>query len=184
MRVAIAVEQAFFSGDQGAFAVDVNRAAFQHEAFGVVAIAPLDFQHFAGQLFITVPRRVQAAVEAAPGIEAPVDAAYVTAVVDDEGRPGVAHPGIVVADFHHTNVGGVQACARVVVLGRGNRHRHRLETGDSLGQGYVRGLYGLATQAPVVRALWPDHPDLCLWRPFGGHVKTVGAGSAGQRSHE
>ena len=41
--VAVSIEQAFLGGDQRAFAVDMNRAAFKHEAFGAVAIATLDF---------------------------------------------------------------------------------------------------------------------------------------------
>ncbi|MNP29382.1 hypothetical protein D3C76_1224040 [compost metagenome] len=162
----------------------MNRAAFQHEAFGVVTVTTFDFQHLAGQLLVAVPRCVQAAIEAAPGIEAPVDATHVTAVIDDEGRAGVAHPGIVVADFHHTNVWCVQAGTSVVVLGRGNRHRHWLETRNSLGQGNMGCLHGLAAQAPVIGALGPDHPDLGLWCPFGWHVKTVGTRGTGQGSHE
>ena len=38
----------------GAFAIDMDRAAFQHEAFGVVALAPLHFQHLGRQFLIAV----------------------------------------------------------------------------------------------------------------------------------
>src|SRR5690606_27248270 len=75
VRVAVLVEQAFPGGDQGAFAIDVDRAAFQHEAFGAVARAALDLEDLAGHLIVALPGPVQAAVEAAPGVEGPVHAA-------------------------------------------------------------------------------------------------------------
>ncbi|MNE39930.1 hypothetical protein D3C80_1339120 [compost metagenome] len=183
VRVAVVVEQAFLGGDQGAFTIDMDRAAFQHEAFGVVALAAFHLQHLAGHLLVAVPWRVQTTLEAAPGIEAPVDTTHFTAVVDDEGRAGITNPGVVVADFHHTNVRQVQTGAGVIVLSGGDGNGHRLETGDSLGQGHVGSLHRLATQAPVVRALGPDHPDLGLWRPFGRHVEAVGARGTGKRFH-
>ncbi|MCY1180434.1 hypothetical protein D9M73_208760 [compost metagenome] len=184
MRIAVVVEQALFGGDQGAFTIDVNRTAFKHEAFSVVALASLHLKDLAGHLLVTVPRRVQPALEAAPGIEAPVDAAHFAAVVDDKGRAGVTHPGVVVADFHHTDVRPVQTGTGVVVLSGRNGHGHRFETGDGLGQGHVCGLYRFAAQAPVVRTLGPDHPYLGLRRPFGWHVEAVGARGAVQGLHE
>ncbi len=183
VRVAVMVEQAFFGGDQGAFPVHMDRTAFQHEAFGVIALAALHLQHLGGQLLVTVPRRVQATLEATPGVEAPVHATHFASVVDHEGWAGVAHPGVVIADFHHADIGQVELATGVFVLASGNRHGDRLETGDGLGQGHVGGLGRLATQAPVVRALRPDHPDLALRRPFGGHVETVGAGGGVEGFH-
>ncbi|MNN05713.1 hypothetical protein D3C81_1184810 [compost metagenome] len=183
VRVAIAVEQAFFGGDQGAFAVDVNRTAFQHEAFGAVARAALDLEDLAADLRVTVPRRIQAAVKTAPGIEVPVHATDFATVVDDEGRTGVANPGVVAGHFHHTNIRHVQTGTGVFVLAGGNRHGHRFETGDGLGHCHVSGLCRFATQAPVVRALGPDHPGLGLRCPFGWHIEAVGARGAVQRGH-
>ena len=107
MRVAVLVQQALFGGDQRAFAVDVDRAAFQHEAFGAVTVAVFDFEDLAGHLVVAVPRPVQAAVEAAPGVEGPVHAAHFTAGVGDEGRAGIAHPGVVGADFHQADIGDI-----------------------------------------------------------------------------
>ena len=95
-------------------------------------------------------------------------------VVDDEGRAGVTHPGVVVADFHHADVGDIELTTGVLVLAGRDGDGNRLEAGDGLGQRHMRSLRRLAAQAPVVRALWPDHPDLGLRRPFGGHMETVG----------
>nr|GEW27273.1 hypothetical protein [Tanacetum cinerariifolium] len=183
VRIAVGIEQTLFCGDERALAVYVDRAAFEHEVIGDVAWAAFDFQHFAGDLFIQVPRGVQPAVEAAPGIEAPIDAPYFTVVVDDEGRPGVTHPGVVIADLDDADIRYVQSRTGVVVLGSGYADSDRLEAGDGLGQSDVVVLHRLAAQAPVVRALWPDHPDLRLRRPFGWHVETIGAGGAVESSH-
>ncbi len=183
VRVAVAIEQALFGGDQRALAIHVDRAAFEHKALGDVTRAALDFQHFAAQLRIEIPRRIQAAIEAAPCVEFPVHAAHFATVVDDERRPAVAHPGVVAAHFHNTDVRHVQARPGVVVLRSGHGHRDRLKAGDGLGDGNVGSLGGLATQAPVVRALGPDHPDLGLRCPFGRHVETIGAWRAIERGH-
>ncbi|MNZ16497.1 hypothetical protein D3C78_334740 [compost metagenome] len=183
VRVAVAVEQALFGSDQGALTVHMDRAALKHEAFGLVALATLHFQHLGCQLLIAVPRRVQAAVEAAPGVEAPIHTAHFARIVDDEGRAGITHPGVVVADFHHTDVGQVQLTAGVFVLAGRNSNGNRLEAGDGFGQGDVGSLGRLASQAPVVRTLGPDHPHLALRRPFGGHVETVGAGGGVEGFH-
>ena len=154
----------------------MDRTTFKHETFGLIALAALHFQHLGGQLLVAVPRRVQAAIEAAPGIEAPIHTAHFAMVVDDEGWAGVTHPGVVVADFDHTNVRLVELATGVFVLAGGGRDGYRLEAGNGLGQGYVGGLRRLAAEAPVVRALWPDHPHLGLRGPLGGHVETIGTG--------
>ncbi|MNO64267.1 hypothetical protein D3C76_549930 [compost metagenome] len=183
VRVAVAVEQAFLGGDHGAFAVHVDRATFQHEALGLVALAALHFQYLGGQFLVTVPGRVEAALETAPGIEAPVHTAHFAVVVDDEGWAGIAHPGIVIADFHHADVRQVELATGVFVLASGNPHGHRLEAGDGLGQRHMRSLRRFATQAPVVRTLRPDHPDLGLRRPFSGHMEAVGTGGGVEGFH-
>jgi hypothetical protein len=76
VRVAVAIKQAFAGGDQRTFAINMNRTAFQHKTFGVVARRALDFEDLAAHLLIAVPREVQPAVKPAPGVEVPVHAAY------------------------------------------------------------------------------------------------------------
>src|SRR5450830_705593 len=69
MRVAVAVEQAFFCGDQGAFAIDVNRTAFQHKPFGAIARRAFDLENLAADLRVTVPRCIQATVKTAQALK-------------------------------------------------------------------------------------------------------------------
>ena len=183
VRVAVVVEQAFLGGDQRAFAVDVDRAALEDEVVGAVAGAPFDLEDLACHLVIALPGEVQAAFEAAPGVEAPVDAAYIALVVDDEGRAGVADPGIVAADFHDADVAVVEACARVLVLPGAGADGDRLEARDGLGHRGEGRLGRLAAVAPVVRAFRPDHPGLLVGFPFGGHAEAVGAWGAGRVAH-
>src|SRR3990167_6078643 len=162
----------------------MDRAAFEDEAFAAVARATFDLEDLAGHLVVALPREVQAAVEAAPGIEGPVDAAHFAVRVADEGRPGVAHPGIVAADLEHADSVVVEAGAGVLVLPGGDADGHRLERGDGLGHSGEGGLRRLAAEAPVVRALGPEHPGLAMGFPFGRHAETVGAGGAVQGGHD
>ena len=183
VRVAVAVEQAFFGSDQGALTIHMDRAALKHEAFGLIALATLHLQHLGCQLLIAVPRRVQAAVKAAPGVEAPIHTAHFARIVDDEGRAGITHPSVIVADFDHTNIWLVELATGIFVLAGGGRDGDRFEAGNGLGQGHMRSLCRLAAQAPVVRALRPHHPHLGLWGPLGGHVETIGTGRGVEGFH-
>src|SRR5690606_9381820 len=97
------IEQAFLGGDQGALAVHMNRPALQYEAVGTITRAALQAENLVGHLIIPVPRPVQAAIEAAPGIEPPVDTAHPALAIGNEGRAGITHPGIIAADFHYPN---------------------------------------------------------------------------------
>ena len=176
VRIAVGVEQAFLGGQQRALAVHVNGAAFQHEAGRDVAGATLDAQHLAGHLAVALPGPVQATVEAAPGVEVPVHAAHFAVAVDDEGRAGVAYPGVIAAHLHQADVRlPAQSCAGVLVLRGGHTDAHRLEARNGLGHGAERRLGRLATQAPVVRAFRPEHPGLAVRFPFRRHAKAVGA---------
>ncbi|MNZ39017.1 hypothetical protein D3C78_565030 [compost metagenome] len=183
VRVAVAVEQAFLGGDQGAFAIDMDGAAFQHEAIGAIALAVLDLEDLARHLVVAVPGEVEAAIEAAPGIEGPVHTAHFALVVDHEGRAGITDPGVVGADFHHADVRLVETRAGVLVLAGGDADGHRLEARDGLGHGGEGGLRRLAAEAPVVRALGPDHPGLAVGFPLGRHAEAVVARDAVQCVH-
>ena len=85
-------------------AVDVDRAALEHERRPVAVVA-FDLQHLGGDPFVAVPGEVEAALGPAPGVEAPVDPAPPAVAVDDEGRAGVAHPGVVGGDLDHPHRG-------------------------------------------------------------------------------
>ena len=182
MRVAVAIEQALGRSNQRALAIHMDRAPFEHETFGVITRAPLDFQHLAAHLLVAVPRRIQAAFKTAPCVEIPVHTADFTVVVDHERRAAVTHPRVIAGHLDHTNIRHIQAGTGIFVLAGRHADRHRLEARDSLGHRRVRGLRWLATQTPVIRALGPDHPGLGVRRPFGRHVETVCAGRTVQKS--
>ncbi len=161
----------------------MDGAAFEHEALGAVALAALDLEDLARHLVVTLPWPVQAAIEATPGVEGPVHAAYFAAGIGHEGRPGVAHPGVVGGDLHQADTLVVQARTGIFVLRRADADGHRLELGDGLGHGAEGGLRRLAAVAPVVRALGPDHPGLAVGFPFRRHAEAIGARSAAQGRH-
>src|SRR5690606_41288837 len=127
----------------------------------------------AGHLIVTLPGPVQAAVEAAPGVEGPVASAQFGLCVDHEGGAGVAYPGIIVTDFQQTDLRMVEVRTGVVELCGRHADTHRLELGDGLGYGREGRLCGLAAESPVVRAPGPDHPGLAVRLPFGPHEETV-----------
>src|SRR3990167_7138607 len=111
----------------------MNRAAFQHEAFGAVTRAAFDLEDLVRHLIVTLPRPVQATIEAAPGVEGPVDAAYFTAGVGDESRAGVAHPSVVGGYFYQADIAVVEARSGIVVLPGRHADGHRFKGGDGLG---------------------------------------------------
>src|SRR6202040_4444071 len=74
IRVAIRIEQTFLGGQTGALAIHMDGAAFEHEGRSV-PIGALELQHLLRDLVIAVPGEVQPAVQAAPGVEGPIDAA-------------------------------------------------------------------------------------------------------------
>ena len=89
--IAVGIEQAFLGGDQRALAIDMDRAAFEHDG-RTIAVGALDLGHLGGDQIVLVPGEVKAPIEPAPGIEDPVDRADRAAVIDDKGRAAVAHP--------------------------------------------------------------------------------------------
>ena len=184
MRIAIAVEQAFLGGQQGALTVHMDRPALEHEPLGAVARAALYAENLVGHLVVALPGPVQPAVEAAPGVEGPVHTAQTTLTVGHEGGACVAHPGIIRAhlDYPDTRVAELQI--GILVLRRRDADSHRLESGNRL-RHFGKGRLGrLGTLAPVIRPLRPDHPGLAVGGPFRRHAVTIGAGRAVQCIHQ
>ncbi len=160
LGVAVAVEQALLGDQHRALAVDVDRAALEHDR-RPVAVGCFDLEHLAGDPVVAVPGEVEPAVEPAPGVEAPVDPAPAALAVDEEGRAGVADPGVVGRQLDHPDRGGEERAA-VVELGVGDRHRHRLGDGDR------RRHLGVGLPAPA-------------WRP-GASCRDARARSSSSRS--
>ena len=65
LRVAVRVQQALLGGQHRALAVDVDRAALEHERGAVAAVA-FDLEHLRGDPVVAVPGRVEPAVERRP----------------------------------------------------------------------------------------------------------------------
>jgi hypothetical protein len=65
--------------------------------------AAFEFQDAARHQIITPPVLVDPASGAPPGIKSPIDPAPGTALVDNEGRPHIAHPGIIAGDHRQTD---------------------------------------------------------------------------------
>ncbi len=102
LGVAVAVEQALCSGEQGALPVDVDGAALEDEV-GCVDRCAFKVEHLAADEVVGVPGEVQPHREATPCVELPVDAAYFVAVVDQEGRSAVSDPRVVRAHLDHAD---------------------------------------------------------------------------------
>ncbi len=121
------------------------------------------------------PRKVQPAIQSAPGIEGPVHGAASAGRVDHEGRPHIAHPGIVVADLEHAYP-WIELRAREFVLPGADAHGHRFEPGDGRGDGGKSPLRRPRARAPVVHALGPQHPAAGVAIELGGHPVAIGPG--------
>ena len=119
---------------QRALAVDVDRAALEDER-RAVAVGALRSRRPWRQRGRPVPGEVQPAVEAAPGVEAPIDPAPPAPAVDDERRADVADPGVVGRHLDHRAPRSGSSVAGVVELGGRDRHRDRLARARSPGDG-------------------------------------------------
>ena len=73
--VAVGVQQALFGAQHRALAVDVDRAALEHDRRRV-ARAALHLEHLARDALVALPGGVQAPGAPAPRVEPPVDAAH------------------------------------------------------------------------------------------------------------
>jgi hypothetical protein len=133
--ISVRVEQALLAGQQGALAVDVNGAAFEHQGHRATRQVQM-LQYGAGDRRVLVV----GLIPAAPAVEAPIDAFDAASAVDDEARAGIAGPGIVVG---HGQAGDARtAFERRLgdVVGIGD-HGDGLEAGDGardLGVGLLR----------------------------------------------
>ena len=90
--VAAFIEETFFGGQDGAFAIGMNGAPFEDEVAQAIAIDALNGGHFGSDKIVLIPWEVKAIDEAAPSVELPVDGAHTAFAVDDEGGAAVANP--------------------------------------------------------------------------------------------
>ena len=165
-------QQAHLGREHGTLAVDVDRAALEHEALGAVGVDALDLADLLRDLIVEIPREIEPVDKAAPGVERPVHGAHAAVVIDEERRPAVADPGVVARhldDAHGTR----QALARVLVLRRGDADRHGFKLQNGRRHVQKSFLRGLGAVAPVVVALRPEHPDAGLRLKLRRHPVAV-----------
>src|SRR5581483_3692043 len=97
-RVAIDVEQTLFRDQRGALTIDVNRASLVDDR-RPIAIPAFDLQHLARHELVLIPGEIHATLQATPCVEMPIDTAHRAVPIDDERRPDVAHPTVVMRHF-------------------------------------------------------------------------------------
>jgi len=105
VRIAVGVEQALLGDERRALTVDVDGTALVNDR-GAVAIETLGLEHLARDQIVLVPGKIQAATQAAPGVEVPIDTAHGAAAVHDTGWADIAHPGVIVGHFHDAHALG------------------------------------------------------------------------------
>ena len=166
------VEQALFGRQHRALAVDVDRAALEHDR-RPVAVGALDLEHLGGDPFVAVPGRVEAAL-------GPPQALKCQSTPRRPPSPSTTKVGPVsriqassLAELDDPDRRRQQRAA-ALELGVGDRHRHRLGGGDRLGHRGEGLLRGLGAQAPVVRPLRPGHPAAAVRLELGRHAVAVG----------
>ena len=172
VRVAVFIEQALGGGDAGAFAIDVDGAAFQDQGCLVAGKAVL-IGHLTGDQLILAPWVVETALEAAPGVEAPIHGTAFTGRVDDHGRAGIAGPAVIAIHLNERDMGRHDGAGLGHKLGR-HAHKHRGSRANGIGHLGKGGLGKTARLTPIIRAEGPNHPDRLLRCPLGGHKETVG----------
>ena len=172
VRVAPRGEQAHLRRQHRSFAVNMDRAALEHEIFRAVAVHARDLADLARDLVVLVPGKVKPVHKPAPGVERPVHRAKAAPVVHKESRPAVAHPRIVALKLHHADIFR-QAGARVLILAHRRADGDLLKAANGLCDLGKSALRGLSAVAPVVAALGPEHPNALLRFKFSGHAIPV-----------
>ena len=166
-RVALRVEHGSGADQAGPLAIDVERAALQRhggrEARHLQALA---------DRFGEARVRGGARRPLPMAVQAPVDAGEPAILAADEGRGGVAGPGVVVLERQDRDP--LAALQRGLGGQIGPRdHGHRLEQRDrlrELGDRLARRIHALA---PELRPAGPGHPAAVVPRPFGRHRKAL-----------
>lgn len=179
--VAIAVEQALLGGENAALAIALDAAQLSDQ-WRAIAVEVFDLEDLGGDLVVLVPGVIQAAVEAAIGVELEVDAAHFAAlVIDHEARPAVAEPGVVAGHFHHPHLRRQQP-AGIGELGGGSTDGDRFALGNRGDDPHPDLLRRLGAVAPDVGALRPAKPATGLGFEFAGQAETIVFGSGVEQS--
>ncbi|CDZ87266.1 hypothetical protein RHRU231_230094 [Rhodococcus ruber] len=168
VRVAPGVELDGLGEQDGAETVDLDAAALvdQHRGDALDAGA---LEHERRDPGVVVPA---GPVLGAPPVEHPVDPAAAAVVVEDEGRPDVAHPGVVQRGLDQFDVAGQVSARRVDLAGIGH-HRDGFELGDGMrdrgprGAGLVALLRGVAQRVSLGGE---GHPRALVRFALRGHA--------------
>jgi hypothetical protein len=169
--IAVGIQQTLFGGKTSALPIHMNRAALQNEG-RPVAIRGFELEHLVRDLIVAIPRKVQSALKAAPGVECPIDTPAPTLGIDDECGPDIPHPGIVTRELEHANFAR-QSGSGVLKLRCGNPYRDRLTSDNSCCHRRKDSLRRLSALAPVVGTFRPQHPAAAVPFELGGHAEAV-----------
>ena len=176
--IAVRLEEARLGREQRAFAVDVDRAAFEH-------LAPHERGHVERARELLADAIVtRHHVLAAPSVEAEAHARARALRVADDDRRGVARPAVAV--LH-----AMEADARNA---REERARARFDVrvaheqldvlvavlGDRATETRVLDLRVLEQAAPLLGEVGEREPDRAMARPFGGHREAAITGGGGR----
>ena len=171
-----------------AFAVDGDGTALEDHVIGTITTAAGKLSHLKSNLFVLVPREVQAVDKTAISVEVPVVGALIALAVDNKSGSGVAEPSVVGGHLDNGDVlvflkGGLA----VGVVGLVGAYGNRGEFGNGAGDGGILPLSRLGAVGPGVGAVGPAHPHAILRGEFSGHKEAVGLGGGlglGNRAHK
>ncbi len=170
-RVAVRVQQALLGRQQRAFAVDLDRAALEHDARLGVARHAERFGHLPADLPIEIERRVLAA----PGVVVEVDREprCIERRSRDEDRAVIARPGVVGREAVEPQAlgrnGSREQLADVpLVIGAEHVDVHGLALGERPDERDHGGLDAREDAGPAIAVVRPRQPGRFVRRPFGG----------------
>ena len=168
--VAPRIEHRGDTDQAGALAVDVQTAPLEHDRGSKARHVEPGADRF-GQPGVLIERRRPPAV----AVEAPVDPRHRAGLIDHEGGPGVAEPGVVVVQRQdrdalaalHRGVGGQL---------RPRDHGDRLVGQRSPSRPRPRPARRRHAVAPELGPARPSHPAARVRRPLGRHGEALRAG--------
>ena len=147
-------------------------ASLQHKIRQAVIVCTDHLTNLSGNLIIFIPRKIKTIYKTSPRIKPPVTAPQQAFFVHHKSRPHIPHPCIIAGHLHHLNIGR-QLLSGVLILISIHTHCHRHKSTDRLCHLCIRLLCRLCPIPPVVRSLWPKHPDTFLRFKFCRHMKTI-----------
>jgi hypothetical protein len=183
LRVAIRIQQALLSGEDGAFAVGMDGTSFQHErdlaTTNMYAILCCDsLAHLFAESLVLVAWPVASFLLATIRIEIPIDPDKMVRVIQNKGRTRVSRPGIITRSHMTIDPLGasffIQLFPHLVSkLLRVAEEENVFELGDGPGDSTILLTCRFAVRAKNLEIMWIGHQTRTMRFPLGWHVPTV-----------